>query len=516
MNSFVQPFWFCWLVIISSANAVAQEYGIVDTIRVSKNQQRVQAYRDTIIIYENVPGKSSALAQGFSRLGKDAPWDSVELVSLPWGQLPMSGCVLAGVKEYSGSTEKYGLHWILRDARTAKIDTTGRTGDPIDFRPVKRIRVHPANPKKVYLQYEYTTGGGIISATFVTNDDGKTWKEINPPSLGGDGGRGHTLGFNYQYPNRVYISVNPQSRVSPDAPYRAYYTDDDGETIIQGEYPLINGYGVGIWSKNGGLSYYSLDGKVQPSLYSDSLGLQSGESPREISLNWLETVKTMLLPAYDKATQRLEYSIDYAGLAEGYISGLAFHPESPKTFAVRFRLDTLIGNKWYSRSFIAATRDMGQSWGWVVPVHSLDSIVGNVLGSLIVDPKEDVIYCSYQMADYDSLEGRPIYLNSYTIKSTPIPTSVTDSKKLNSSNGLVVFPNPVCVGTPITVYINNLKESLNTSDIIVNVSTINGEEIIIDIDSSGHISTEHLIPGVYSLQIKTKHAIQHQLIVVTR
>ncbi|MBK6292880.1 MAG: hypothetical protein IPF59_14245 [Ignavibacteria bacterium] len=116
--------------------------GTFDTIRISRWTQASVAYHDSVVIYEEQPGIANAPARGFTRSNPSAPWDSVELVSSWHRQLPMKGCVMAGTR----SEKTLELHWILRDAKAVRIDTTGRESDKIDYRPIRRIRVHPANP----------------------------------------------------------------------------------------------------------------------------------------------------------------------------------------------------------------------------------------------------------------------------------------------------------------------------------------------------------------------------------
>lgn len=444
--------------------------GKIDTIRLSRWTQASVAYHDSVVIYEEQPGVSNAHARGFTRSSPTAPWDSVDLVSSWYRQLPVKGCVMMGNR----SNKEHGLHWILRGAKAARVDTTGRKGDKIDYRPIKRIRVHPANPRKVYVQYEYQSFGGIFTATMVTNDDGESWSEINPPWVSGDGGRGHRLVFNYRLPQRTYIIVNPENDASRDRPHRVYYTDDDGVSFTQVDWdpeiaPLWE-LGVGIWSENRGFEF------IGPKLYFHIDSVAS--DGRRITLfreqKWLDRVRSTLIPNYDSTTQELAYGHGENRL-DGYIEGFAFHPELPESFALAFRFDTLVGKKWHSRVFVAATVDMGNTWHVVVPVTDLGTVTYQYPASLNFDPSSKALYCSYQEARRDSLNGITLYLNSYTIKWTPdVVNSVDDAAIDVAHDDIVVYPNPVSRNGSITIRLPSTISSLHIEFPAVSFIAIDG------------------------------------------
>ncbi|MBK7413127.1 MAG: hypothetical protein IPI29_11285 [Ignavibacteria bacterium] len=496
------------MIIFIGLNANAQEYGVIDTIRVSEWLQKVQAYCDTVMIFEEVPGIGDPPARGFVRRGKNAQWDSVELVSGAQAQAPMKGCVMAG----SQNDTDPEMYWIMRDASTTRIDSTGRPGDRISVSPLKRIRVHPANTHKIYVQFEYTKFDGTYTATYVTNDDGQTWKEINPPIYPSDVARGHTLGFDYNFPNRLYIWIDGSGLLNPDAPAHYHYTDDDGETfyISQDANDPMREAGYGIWSKGGGI--YANDFGI--CIATDSIGLPPGSSTQSICPPWLDNVRKSLLPNYDPSTQKLRYSFYGRSQTTGTIDGLAFHPERPETFAVEFRFDTLVGNVWHPRNFVAATSDFGNTWQWILKVNDLRMSSYNGVRAIIIDPLDNGVYCSYQLLLRDSTTGRTTYLNSYTIKSTPRTTSVAGDAPERTDKDSRVFPNPVSIGTPITIALTATDEAFGEAISRVTCSTLDGR--ILESSSTSTLYTQNLAPGVYSLAVFWGGNQEHHLVVVTR
>lgn len=417
----------------------------------------------------------------------------------------------------AGDRNEYGLHWILRDAKTVRIDTTGRENDKITYQPIKRIRVHPADPRKVYIQYEYTSFGATHTATMVTNDDGETWSEINPPTLSGDAGRGHSLGFNYREPQRTYIAVDPQNSAFPNVPFRAYYTDDDGKTFNQIEFtpessaPLWE-LGVGIWSADRGIEF-AFDGKSRIFLYIDTTSEQGQEVTIHRELLWLDRVRVTMFPNFDSTKQRLEYAFRYSEIRDGYIDGFAFHPELPESFALAFRCDTLINDEWITRQFVAATVDMGNTWHLILPISGRITGKTNTYSSLTFDPFSKALYCSYQETRYDSVTGETTYLNSYTIKWTPdITSSVIGPSTEDTRGNIVVYPIPAPRDGTITFLLPS-KASLNSNgmpvvsfvslDGRVSAATVLKDEVLYSSsNSSSHralnVSINHLVPGVYT------------------
>ncbi len=501
--------------------------GTFDTIRISRWTQASVAYHDSVVIYEEQPGIANAPARGFTRSNPSAPWDSVELVSSWHRQLPMKGCVMAGTR----SEKTLELHWILRDAKAVRIDTTGRESDKIDYRPIRRIRVHPANPRKVYIQYEYESFGGTYTATMVTNDDGETWSEINPPSLSGDGGRGHSLGFNYREPQRTYIAVDPQNRASPDEPLRAYYTDDDGITFTQIKFSpeysaTLLELGVGIWSAERGIDFAYFEGKQRILFPVDSVSANGQRVTYLKEYQWLDSVRSSLFPSYDSTKQRLDYRYRYALKRDGYIDGFAFHPELPESFALAFTFDTLVANKWHSRIFVAATLDMGKTWSMIVPVTDLRKRTYQYPASLNFDPASRALYYSYQEARYDSATGETEYLNSYTIKWTPdMASSVDRAQTEDASDNLHVYPNPASQGSDVTVAFSSVMSLGSDESIIVTCSTLDGRQAATSYKQSlaskpqstdrYTLSTSGLAPGVYIVQVQSRNRTDSKLLVVT-
>lgn len=482
----------------------AQDYGVVDTIRVSEKLQFVQAYYDTVMIYERIHVSGPSLGMGFTRLGRDARWDSVDLSDAwPTIQPPMKGCVMAGLQS-GGRDPNPDLLWILRDASTTRIDSVGRPGDKIGVKPIKRMRVHTANPRKIYAQIEEKFVVAIATATYVTNDDGETWKEINPPFRTDDAGRGHILNFDYTLPHRLYITVNPSGVTNPDAYLRAYYTDDDGETFHGAWNYVTSTVGLGIWSKTGGVG----GNGAGIGFTSDSIGLPPGSKPGRFEPPWLENVRKSLFPNYDTTKQKLGYAFYDVNDYDGTIEGLAFHPEGPETFVARFRIDTLVGGKWYYRSFVFATRDFGKTWFFVV--HPGWTIEGYLHGptSLAIGPLEDAVYVSAIKVHTDSLTSKRTNLGSYTIKSTPFTTSIKGEAVEHSSSQLSVYPNPVGRGTPLIIALSDAT----TDNIAVTCSTLEGRQIAISVKqqtgavqgstSAVTMSTSDLVPGAYIIQTR--------------
>ena len=495
-------------ISMSCASASAQEYGVIDTIRVSKSYQSVVAYRDTVMIYvgafEDTPRRT------FIRLGRNAPWDSVEFGANSV-QPPMVGCVMASADQTSIETDtgtaNVGLIGIMRAARSPKQIITGRPGDKITVRPLKRIRIHPANTHKIYVQFEIYRFGGYYTATYVTNNDGETWKEIDPPLQPSDAARKHVLGFDYNDPQGVYIYVDGASHANPNAIPRTHYTDDDGVTFKGGIQGPVESAGYGIWSKKGGVS----GSEYGISFHTDSIGLPLGSPRMRIEPPWLANVRKSLLPNYDSTTQRLRYAFDNQSWESGSITGLAFHPERPETFAAEFRFDTLVGATWYPRNFVVATTDFGQTWAWVIKVNDLRKTTYNGIRALVVDPLDNGIYCSYQLLIRDSTTGRTTYLDSYTIKSTPRTTSVAGDERVASQKQSRVYPNPVRNGTPLTIDVRGIDES---GDLYVTCSTLDGR--VVETSQTITLDTQNLSPGVYAIAVFLRGKAEHHLVVMTK
>lgn len=391
---------------------------------------------------------------------------------------------------------EYGRHWILRDAKTALVDTTGREGDKITYQPIKRIRVHPANPSKIYIQYEYKNFGGTYTATMVTNDDGVTWSEINPPSFSGDGGRGHSLGFNYRQPQRTYIAVDPQNVVFPDEPFRAYYTDDDGVTLTQIEFspekcaPLWE-LGVGIWSEDRGIDFV-WDGGLKLYFHIDSVASDGQRITLYREQKWLDRVRSTLLPNYDSSTQRLAYGYQFSLGPHGYIDGFAFHPERPQTFALTFILDTLVDGKWIPIILVAATTDFGETWHEVLRFRTGDAGKGITISTLVIDPLSNSVYCSYQHSVRDSSTGTMEYLNSYTIKWTPDVASTVETPVAGRAvRDIVAYPNPAPKNGMITFQLPSTFTAMHNEIPDVSFVSINGRSHLVSViqDDAFHRGT---------------------------
>jgi hypothetical protein len=524
-------FLICTLFASSKLCLAVVGEGTIDTIRISRWEQASVAYHDSIVIYEQQPNVANPTARGFTRSSPAAPWDSVELVSSWFRQLPMKGCVMLGLSE---KRNEYGLHWILRDAKTVRIDTTGRESDKITYQPIKRMRVHPANPRKVYIQYEYTSFGATYTATMVTNDDGDTWSEINPPTLSGDAGRGHSLGFNYREPLRTYLAVDPQNNASPNEPFRAYYTDDDGITFTQVDFsPEVSAplweLGVGIWSEDRGIDFAYFGGKQRIFLPVDSVGENGHRTTVHKELLWLDRVRVTMFPNFDSTTQRLDYAYRYTLKRDGHIDGFAFHPELPESFALAFKLDTLIANKWHSRVFVVATMDMGKTWNVIVPMTDLRKVTYQYPSSLNFDPSSKALYCSYQEARYDSVTGETEYLNSYTIKWTPDLTSLVDGAITeDSSENILVYPNPAPRDGSITFRLPPIASFSSDESPVVTFVSLDGrssaakvfkDEVLFEPTNMGRhrvlsVMINHLVPGVYTAVVSEGSYRQACLVIV--
>ncbi|HLP27704.1 MAG TPA: T9SS type A sorting domain-containing protein [Candidatus Didemnitutus sp.] len=502
-------------------HASAQDYGVVDTIRVSDQRQYVQAYHDTVMIFENSYVGGTNKGTGFTRFGNDAQWDSVTLYADFSNQPPMKGCVFAGRRGSNGDAP--ATYWILRDARTTRILPVERPGGQITVANFTRIRVHPANTKKIYAQQEYKVSNGYVTTTFVTNDDGENWKEIQTPVLPSDVARKQWLNFDYNFPNRVYISVDPSGRLNPDAYPRYYFTDDDGETF--GIQYLGNDYvvGYGIWSKSGGV----FGSKDVISIYTDSIGLppDSAGTRHRIEPPWLQNVQKSLFPNYDSTKQKLGYAMSDYSDSDGTIEGLAFHPEGPLTFAVVYLIDTLVEGKWYNRAFVAATRDFGESWSLVVrPTNVLD---GNSLQptSLSIDPMNEAVYVSVLKRFDDPVTSKVTILGTYTIKSTPRTTSVAGESPELTNGSLHVYPNPASQGSDVTVAFSSAMSLGSDENVVVSCSTLDGRQAVTSYKQSRAskpqstdcytLSTSGLAPGVYIVQVQSRNRTASKLLVVT-
>lgn len=502
--------------------AEAQDYGVVDTIRVSDQNQYVQAYHDTVLIFENSPEGGIYKGTGFSRFGKDAQWDSVTLYSEFTNQPPLQGCVFAGRRGSNGDAP--ATYWILRDARTARIVPVERPGGQITVANLTRIRVHPANTKKIYAQQQYKVSGGYVTTTFVTNDDGENWKEIKTPILPSDVARAQWLDFDYNLPNRVYILVDPSGRANPDAYPRQYFTEDDGETFGIGGVSEPFAVGYGIWSKSGGV--FGSEDVI--SIYTDSIGLPPdsvGKSHR-IEPPWLQNVQKSLFPNYDSTKQKLGYAMYDASRTNGTIEGLAFHPERPLTFAVRFRLDTVVSGKIHGRVFVAATTDFGDSWKMVItPTRIVDGFTQNTT-AIAIDPMNESIYVSVATALLDPTTGKNSKLGSYTIKSTPRTTSVAGESHELTNGVLHVFPNPASEGSDVTVSFSVDSSVGSDQDVSITCSTLDGRKAGTSYKQSPAyeslstsvytLSTTGLAPGVYIVQVQSRNKTESKLLVVTR
>ena len=500
-------------ISMSCASASAQEYGVIDTIRVSMNIQTVMAYRDSVIVTEG--GLEGLPRRTFTRLGKDAPWDSVDIAA-GWNGAPLMGCVVASAYPTSIETDKgtanVGLITIIRAARSPKQIITGRPGDKMTVSPLARIRIHPANTHKIYVQFEFYRFGGYYTATYVTNNDGETWKEIDPPLQPSDAARKHDLGFDYNDPQGVYISVDGRSHAAPNAIPRTHYTDDDGATFSGSPagYRPISQAGYGIWSKNGGMNGSA--GGVY--ITTDSIGLPLGSPRMRINPPWLDNVRKSLLPNYDSTTQRLMYYFRNRSWESGSIAGLAFHPERPETFAAVYRLDTLVGGTWFFSEFVAATRDFGRTWGWVKRPGNVAISDYSYTTAIVIDPLDDAVYCSVLKVERDSSKGRDIYHGSYTIKSTPRTTSVAGEQVEPSGMHTRVYPNPVSIGMPLTIALSGMDATAELASMRVTCTTLEGR--IVAETHSGFLDTQNLAPGVYAIAVFLRGKAEHHLVVMTK
>ena len=500
-------------ISMSCASASAQEYGVIDTIRVSMNIQTVMAYRDSVIVTEG--GLEGLPRRTFTRLGKDAPWDSVDIAA-GWNGAPLMGCVVASAYPTSIETDKgtanVGLITIIRSARSPWQTITGRAGDKMTVSPLKRIRIHPANTHKIYVQFEFYRFGGYYTATYVTNNDGETWKEIDPPLQPSDAARKPDLGFDYNDPQGVYISVDGRSHAAPNAIPRTHYTDDDGATFrgSPAGYRPISQAGYGIWSKNGGMNGSA--GGVY--ITTDSIGLPLGSPRMRINPPWLANVRKSLLPNYDSTTQRLRYSFYNQAWESGSIDGLAFHPERPETFAARFGLDTLIGGKWRGRAFVAATRDFGKTWGLIVEPPDIRDGFSWAPTSIVIDPIDDAVFVSMITGRIDTTTGQTTYLGSFTIKSTPRTTSVAGEEPRPNQPRTRVYPNPVSIGMPLTIALSSQDDHIDGSDVRVTCSTLDGR--VVETSQTTTLDTQNLAPGVYTIAVSWRGKAEHHLVVMTK
>lgn len=512
----------CCALTFFGLHVEAQDYGVVDTIRISDQRQYVQAYHDTVMIFEQSPVGGVYQGTGFTRFGKTAQWDSVTLYSEVSLQPPLKGCVFAGHRPSSGDVP--ASYWILRDARMARIVPVGRPGDQITTGNVDRIRVHPANTRKIYAQTEYKVSGGYVTNTFVTNDDGETWKEIQTPVLPNDAARKQWLSFDYTYPDRLYITVDPSARSNPDANPRTYFTDDDGDTfrsaVLSDVFLVV---GLGIWSKTGGV--YGSEDVI--SFYTDSIGLPPDSIGTRVRIEppWLENVRKSLFPKYDSTKQKLGYSMSDNRESNGTIEGLAFHPERPLMFAANLYIDTLVDGKWYNRGFVVATRDFGDTWSFIVPPSTTLGGFYQKTTSLAIDPFEDAVYASVLKRQVDPQTSKETILGSFTIKSSPRTTSVNRESPRSTIGNMQVFPNPVFQGSAVSISISG--EAGTGANITSSVScrTLDGRLLDVNIESSdgsGDYSTSHFIfytseftPGVYIVQVQTNNRTQSRLLVVT-
>lgn len=502
--------------------AEAQDYGVLDTIRVSVQNQYVQAFHDTVMIFEYSYEGGTNKGAGFTRFGKDAQWDSVALYAEFTNQPPLQGCVFAGHRPSSGDTP--ASYWILRDARTARIVPVGRPGDQITAGNVDRMRVHPANTKKIYAQCETRVSGGYVTTTYVTNDDGENWKEIQTPVLPNDVARKQWLNFDYNFPNRVYISVDPSGRANPDAYPRFYYTDDDGETFSIGGLSDYFVVGYGIWSNTGDLT----GNEYGISFFTDSIGLppDSAGTRRRIEPPWLENVRKSLFPSYDSTKQKLGYAMNDNTQSNGTIGGLAFHPDRPLTFAVRFRVDTVVSGVIHGRVFVAATNDFGDSWRMVIPPKKVINGFEQNTTAIAIDPVDESIYISMATASFDTVSGKNSAFRSYTIKSTPRTTSVAGENPELTNGSLHVYPNPATQGSDVTVAFSRDMSLGSDESIIVTCSTLDGRQAVTSNKQSraseAHstsvytLNTTELASGIYIVQVKSRNRTESKLLVVTR